>query len=68
MPDRANRSQYQVLTQVEEADVGDTSDAVPSPSRVTQNTRRPGHIDLTKLDNAFKRSVLRITGSTWQAE
>lgn len=57
----ANRAGYQPLSQsAEEADVGEV---LPSPvTHRTQGLRRPlrpGHIDLSKLDNAFKRSVHR---------
>lgn len=59
MPDR---SEYQPLVQdVDEDNEGDVGDALPSPvtasgpSRGLRRTQRPGHIDLSKLDNAFKR-------------
>lgn len=58
MPDR---SEYQPLVQ----DVDDEVDVVdPLPTPVTaasvsglRRMQRPGHIDLSKLDNAFKRCV-----------
>jgi hypothetical protein len=60
----SSRSGYQPIAQsideVDEADVGEGNQA--SSSRPLTNTRgslrrpgRPGSIDLTKLDNAFKR-------------
>ncbi|CAL1707082.1 unnamed protein product [Somion occarium] len=54
MPDR---SEYQPLAQgvdEEEADVGEGLSPV-SPSRGLRRPNRPGHIDLSKLDSAFKR-------------
>jgi phosphatidylinositol 4-kinase type 2 len=47
---------YQRLAQSEEADVGE---GLPRPVAHTTLRRpsRPGHIDLSKLDNAFKRSA-----------
>ncbi|KAH9935586.1 phosphatidylinositol 3 and 4-kinase-domain-containing protein [Fomitopsis serialis] len=51
-----NRSEYQPLSQgaedEEEADVVEGLSPAPRPS---PRQRRPGHIDLSKLDTAFKR-------------
>ncbi|CCM05705.1 uncharacterized protein FIBRA_07937 [Fibroporia radiculosa] len=51
-----NRSEYQPLAQgvdeEEEADVGEGLSPAPQPP---PHSRRPGHIDLGKLDTAFKR-------------
>ncbi|KAL4254266.1 Phosphatidylinositol 4-kinase [Abortiporus biennis] len=50
-----NRSEYQPLAQSadeEETDVADSGLAQQAPSR---RAPRPGHIDLRKLDSAFKR-------------
>ncbi|EPT04947.1 hypothetical protein FOMPIDRAFT_1039812 [Fomitopsis schrenkii] len=51
-----NRSEYQPLAQgleeEEETDVAEGLSPAPQPS---QRQRRPGHIDLSKLDTAFKR-------------
>ncbi|TFY57039.1 hypothetical protein EVJ58_g7265 [Rhodofomes roseus] len=50
-----NRSEYQPLSQgaedEEETDVAEGLSPAPAPPR----QRRPGHIDLSKLDTAFKR-------------
>lgn len=62
----SSRSGYQPIAQSvdeadHEADVGEGNQASSSPSRSLANTRgvrrpgRPGNIDLTKLDSAFKR-------------
>ena len=53
-------SGYQPLSQFvdEETDVGDSSLQGSSPIQPTRGPRRvprPGHIDLGKLDSAFKR-------------
>ncbi len=57
-----NRSEYQPLAQSideeeEEADVveGLSPPAPVSPSRRMRRLARPGNIDLSKLDSAFKR-------------
>ena len=51
-----NRSEYQPLAQGleddEETDVVEGLSPAPRPS---PRQRRPGHIDLSKLDTAFKR-------------
>lgn len=51
-----NRSEYQPLSQgideEEEADVVESLSPAPQPS---PHLRRPGNIDLSKLDTAFKR-------------
>ena len=58
MPDR---SEYQPLTQhaddENDGDVGETG-VLPPPVtsfRGLRRAQRPGHIDLSKLDTAFKR-------------
>lgn len=55
-PAMPNRSEYQPLAQgleeEEETDVAEGLSPAPQPS---QRQRRPGHIDLSKLDTAFKR-------------
>jgi hypothetical protein len=56
----ANRSGYQPLSQsVEEADVGEGVQPSPSTRRLSRRLRAPrrGSIDLSKLDNAFKRQA-----------
>jgi hypothetical protein len=63
MSTRALRSEYQPLvSQEDESDVADDRRASSSnPSSFHPQSRRalrPGSIDLTKLDNAFKRSAL----------
>lgn len=58
MPDRSG---YQPLAQAaedEEADVGEGSQA--SQRRGLRRSSRPRHIDLGKLDTAFKRFVLHF--------
>lgn len=63
MSARSQRSGYQPLQSHEdESDIGDDprpstslSDTNGAPSQ--RRAGRPGHIDLTKLDNAFKRLV-----------
>lgn len=62
MSTRALRSEYQPLvSQEDESDVADDRRASSSnPSSFHSQSRRalrPGSIDLTKLDNAFKRSA-----------
>lgn len=58
-----NRSEYQPLAQGvddEETDV-DIGEGLPSPVTTPRGLRRlnrPGHIDLTKLDTAFKRQAI----------
>ena len=54
-----NRAAYQPLAQSadEEADV---SEGLSQPTRGLRRAHRPVHIDLSKLDNAFKRYVGRI--------
>ncbi|KAJ3536471.1 hypothetical protein NM688_g6831 [Phlebia brevispora] len=56
MPDR---SEYQPLAQhVDDDNDGDVGDVLPPPataSRGLRRAQRPGHIDLSKLDTAFKR-------------
>jgi phosphatidylinositol 4-kinase type 2 len=56
-----NRSGYQPLSQSlhEETDVGEGLSGPSQPSSARRITR-PGNIDLTKLDNAFKRLVKGI--------
>lgn len=54
----ANRSGYHPIAQSieEEADVGEGLPGLtPSATRGLRRTNRPGNIDLSKLDNAFKR-------------
>jgi phosphatidylinositol 4-kinase type 2 len=63
MSTRSLRSEYQPLvSQEDESDVADDHHASSSnPSAFHPRSRRalrPGSIDLTKLDNAFKRSAL----------
>jgi phosphatidylinositol 4-kinase type 2 len=57
----ANRSGYQPLSQSveEEADVGEGVQPSPSTRRLSRRLRAPrrGSIDLSKLDNAFKRQA-----------
>jgi phosphatidylinositol 4-kinase type 2 len=53
-------SGYQPLSQSvdEETDVGDSSlqgSSPTQPTRALRRAHRPGPIDLSKLDNAFKR-------------
>ncbi len=50
-----NRSEYQPLTQSvdEEEDVSEGLN--PQPTRGLRRAQRPVHIDLSKLDSAFKR-------------
>ena len=50
-----NRSEYQPLAQSvdEEEDVSEGLN--PQPARGLRRAQRPVHIDLTKLDSAFKR-------------
>ncbi|KAI0088026.1 phosphatidylinositol 3 and 4-kinase-domain-containing protein [Irpex rosettiformis] len=57
-----NRSEYQPLAQnVDDDDGSDVGDLLPTPvtaagpSRGLRRPQRPGHIDLSKLDTAFKR-------------
>ena len=57
-----NRSEYQPLAQnVDADDESDVGDVLPTPvtaagpSRGLRRPQRPGHIDLSKLDTAFKR-------------
>lgn len=54
------RSEYQPLRSTDdEADIGDDrqeSTNLPSASQHRRRALRPGSIDLTKLDHAFKRS------------
>lgn len=54
-----NRSEYQPLAQgidEEEADVVEgLSPHIASPRSGLRRAHRPGHIDLSKLDSAFKR-------------
>ena len=58
MPDRA---EYQPLAQDvdDNNSEGDVAEVLPSPvtapRRGLRRSHRPGHIDLGKLDNAFKR-------------
>jgi phosphatidylinositol 4-kinase type 2 len=58
----SNRAGYQPLSQsVEEADVGEGVQPSPATQRLARRLRRaprPGNIDLSKLDNAFKRWAL----------
>lgn len=57
----SNRAGYQPLPQIidEEDDVGEGGEAghvnLPTATRGLRRTGRPRSIDLTKLDNAFKR-------------
>lgn len=53
-------SGYQPLAQSidEESDVGDSSLQTGRSGRGLRRAQRPGPIDLSKLDNAFKRCVL----------
>lgn len=57
------RAGYQPLSQsVDEAEDVDVTEELPGQSTVLppgrmERTNRPRHIDLTKLDNAFKRQV-----------
>ncbi|KAH9931138.1 phosphatidylinositol 3 and 4-kinase-domain-containing protein [Epithele typhae] len=50
-----NRSEYQPLTQSVDDDEVDVSEGLAQPSRGLRRSQRPVHIDLSKLDNAFKR-------------
>lgn len=55
MPDRSG---YQPLLQDiedEEADVSEELSSQTQPARGLRRAGRPVHIDLSKLDNAFKR-------------
>ena len=58
MPDR---SEYQPLAQHvddDNDDLGDVNEILPPPATASRGLRRagrPGHIDLSKLDTAFKR-------------
>ncbi|KAJ3896253.1 phosphatidylinositol 3 and 4-kinase-domain-containing protein [Lentinula edodes] len=54
-----SRAGYQPLSQlVDETEDVDVTEELPQPStRGLRRPGRPGHIDLTKLDNAFKRQV-----------
>ncbi|KAI0355636.1 hypothetical protein OH77DRAFT_1424578 [Trametes cingulata] len=55
MPDRSG---YQPLAQNaedEEADVSEVLTSAPQPTRGLRRAHRPVHIDLSKLDSAFKR-------------
>lgn len=58
-PAMPNRSEYQPLAQgledEEETDVAEGFSHAPRPS-----PRRPGHIDLSKLDTAFKRCSMAL--------
>ena len=60
-----NRSEYQPLAQSieeeEEADVVEGLPAAPvSPSRRMRRLHRPGNIDLSRLDSAFKRYAYNV--------
>ncbi|KIK03471.1 hypothetical protein K443DRAFT_676654 [Laccaria amethystina LaAM-08-1] len=58
MSARSHHSEYQPLVGQEETDVGEGRWASTSRTTTTpghRRTGRPGSIDLTKLDNAFKR-------------
>lgn len=63
MPDRA---EYQPLVQDvdDNNSEGDVAEVLPSPvtasRRGLRRPHRPGHIDLGKLDNAFKRCVRNV--------
>lgn len=60
MSARSHHSEYQPLVGQEETDVGEGRWASSSRTTTTpghRRTGRPGSIDLTKLDNAFKRLV-----------
>ncbi|KAJ3845446.1 phosphatidylinositol 3 and 4-kinase-domain-containing protein [Lentinula raphanica] len=51
-----SRAGYQPLSQsIDETEDVDVTEELPQPSRGLRRPGRPGHIDLTKLDNAFKR-------------
>lgn len=57
-----SRSEYQPLAQnADDDNEGDVGDLLPSPvtaagpSTGLRRPQRPGHIDLGKLDTAFKR-------------
>ena len=58
MPDR---SEYQPLAQsIDDDNDGDVGEGLPQPVTSFRGGRRaqlPGHIDLSKLDSAFKRYV-----------
>ena len=62
-----NRSEYQPLAQnVDDDDNdGDVGEVLPPPATASfrgglRRSQRPGHIDLSKLDSAFKRYVLPV--------
>lgn len=53
-----NRSEYQPLAQSAEDEEADVSEGLAPPTRGLRRAQRPVHIDLSKLDNAFKRYVI----------
>ena len=54
-----NRSQYQPLAQTAEDEEEDVSEGLaPHRARGLRRAQRPVHIDLSKLDSAFKRYAL----------
>lgn len=56
---RADRSEYQPLRSSEDDD-GSEHVQSDSSSQSRRHGLRPGSIDLTKLDNAFKRLVTKL--------
>ncbi|KAI0743598.1 phosphatidylinositol 3 and 4-kinase-domain-containing protein [Daedaleopsis nitida] len=50
-----NRSEYQPLAQSAEDEEADVSESLAPQARGLRRAHRPVHIDLSKLDNAFKR-------------
>ena len=55
-----NRSEYQPLSQGVDDEETDVGEGLPSPVTTPRGLRRlnkPGHIDLSKLDTAFKRQA-----------
>lgn len=59
-----NRSEYQPLAQSVEDEETDVSEGIlPQPARGLRRAQRPVHIDLSKLDNAFKRCAVHCAHS-----
>ena len=57
-----SRSEYQPLAQSVDDEEADVSESLARPTRGLRRPQRPVHIDLSKLDNAFKRCVICICG------
>ena len=56
-----NRSEYQPLAQSVEDEEEDVSEGLaPQQTRGLRRAQRPVHIDLSKLDTAFKRCVFQL--------